>query len=133
MNAFMRNVLLTLAVLMCLAGCATLAGAGELPRPSRCDRYPIDQSAVPAVAALPEFKAKALDVRPLDLTFADFGLTAAELGSHCGTTVSVYVSHPDRLELWRTFFFDSELHAVTYATGAEGTFHKLSAPRSSDK
>jgi len=115
------------------AGGATSAIAGELPHFSKCDLTAIDESAVSTVAALPEFKAKASDVKPLDLTFADFGLSSVEIGGHCGTSVSVYVNQPDRLEMWRTFFVDSQSHAVTYATGSDGTFIKLDASRSSDK
>ena len=115
--------------LLCLVGIATTLVsrtlAGELPHISSCDQRPIVQQAVAIVAKLPEFKKKALQIDPLELSVPDFALHSAEVGNRCGTIVSVYVEHPDRLEMWGAFFVDSELHSVTYATGVDGTFIKL--------
>lgn len=67
-----------------------------------------------AVARLPEFRREAARAAPRRLVFVKETFQRGRIAGRCGTSLPVYVDHPDRLETWRIYFVDDAKRRVTF-------------------
>ncbi len=84
--------------------------------------------AIDRVSALPEVVALRQSLQaPMRVAFTELG--REKVSGRCGTSVPVYVDHPERFELRYVFFVDDARGEVTHALDADGGYVPLAAWR----